>query len=116
LRVPPIGHNRPPIDLDEADADDAPAVFNEVRALTDEINTAIQTAEPDLLATVEKLSRLQRLYRWFRKLANESIEDFVKEGAKSAGKWFGPAALGVAVLPTLQSVFPAASAWLEVLM
>jgi hypothetical protein len=111
LRVPPIGHNRSPIDLDEADAEDVPAVFNEVRALTDKVRTAIQPSEPDLPSTVEKLSRLQRLYRWLRKLIKESVEDFVKEGARSAGKWFGPAAL-----PAHFAVLLSAGQWLEVLM
>jgi hypothetical protein len=80
-----IGHNRPPIDLDNAKVADAPAVVQEARDLTVALAAELQPVKPDISAVIEKLSRLQKIGRWLAKIGNL----FAESAAKSAGTTLG---------------------------
>jgi hypothetical protein len=66
----PIGHNRPPLDLEVADVEDAPAVLQETRILTASLATEIVAEKPDIVATLDKLRRLKAIGKWLGRKAD----------------------------------------------
>jgi hypothetical protein len=118
----PIGHNRPPVDLEIAEDEDVPAALEEVRKLSVGLANDVQPVEPDIPNVLEKLSRLQKIGLWFAKKADV----FAEEMAKSAGGKFGGILGGglafwlISKLPGVQAafepVFQAAWVWLQSLL
>jgi hypothetical protein len=111
----PIGHNRPPLDLEVADVEDAPAVLQETRILIDSLATEIVPEKPDIVATLDTLSRLQSTKNWLAKIGNL----YAEEAAKSMGKRTGDAImlgmLGL-LLPTLVKLLMSAWHWLQIVL
>ena len=114
----PIGHNRPPLDLDGADIEDIPAIVREIRIENASLGDEIKTPQPDLQATVAKFSRLRAIGAWLAKKADM----FLDEAVKKAGAIFGGSAalFFAAQLPQIQSllfsVLKSANEWLQAVL
>ena len=114
----PIGHNRPPLDLDGADIEDILVIVQEIRTESTSLGDEIKVPQPDLQATVAKFSRLRAIGAWLAKKADM----FVDEAVKKAGAAFGG---GVAIffaaqLPQIKtllfSVLKSANEWLQAVL
>lgn len=114
-----IGHNRPPVDLDNAEVADAPAVVQEARDLTVALAAELQPAKPDILAVIEKLSRLQKIGRWLAKIGNLFAESAAKAAGTTVGTLLGGISLS-SLLPGTQAdlgpVLQSGWSWLQSLI
>lgn len=114
----PIGHNRPPLELDEAEVDDAPAVVQEMRVLVPSLATEIAPATPDPQRLLSTLLRLGAIVRWVGKKADLFADEAVKKAGMMAGATAGAIACAwlVTRFPAMQSILRTAAAWLEPLI
>ena len=114
----PIGHNRPPLDLDGADIEDIPVIVQEIRTESASLGDEIKVPQSDLQEIVAKLSRLRAIGGWLAKKADM----FADEAVKKAGAIFGGSAalFFAAQLPQIQtlllSVLNSANEWLQAVL
>lgn len=110
----PIGHNCPPLELEEAGVEDASAVVQEVRILVPSLEAEIAPAAPDPQRVLSILSRLASIVQWVGKKAVL----FIDEALKKAGMVVGLAGGGwlIAQFPSMKEILKTAAEWLQPLL
>ena len=111
----PIGHNRPPLDLDDVEIDDIPVLIQEVRVQTAVLADEIKPSQPDLQKTLETVSRLRAIGGWLAKKADLFVDKAVEKAGELTGT--GIVAVLLLQLPQIQSalvaVLKSAEKWLQ---
>jgi hypothetical protein len=111
----PIGHNRPPLDLDDAEIDDIPLVIQEVRVQSIALAEEIKPPLPNLQTTLATVSRLHKISSWLAKKADLFVNKAVEKAGELTGA--GTVAFFLLQLPQVQAalvaVLKSAEKWLQ---
>jgi hypothetical protein len=109
-----IGHNQPPLELEE-DPPEADVVLSVVQDAAT-IEEEIQKENPDALTLARRARRLQRFTQWLSGKADIFAEEFAKSFGKSLGKYGAAAIAASGLILTAESLVRSVAQWLQLVV